>query len=324
MELDRKTKKGITPVIALVMLLLITVGITGVSYTWFGGLVSSQTKKPISIPPGGAYCSDGDIKIYALNNGDTTLTASDIIVAQVDGVDVKGTPFFGDMKSGLIAYWKFDEVGGTTVRDSSGNGNDGTLVGSPQWIAGRSRNALKFTVANQYVEKDWTDFSVSTLAIEFWMRPDVVSTGWRDLVGIRGHSDNTRFHLDSSDNSIIFYSVYGGASLDSNIIPDQGKWYHVTGTHDSGTTSKVYVNGVFRNSLNGGGSITATSLVVGSDTEIFNGAIDEVKIYNKAAGDVNIQPSSSGLVVNYPGTEGRHIVRVGTSSTVAEASVTCA
>ncbi|MBI2085404.1 MAG: hypothetical protein HYT71_02740 [Candidatus Aenigmarchaeota archaeon] len=37
--------KGVTPVIALVMLMLITVGIVGASATWFSGTFTSQTKK---------------------------------------------------------------------------------------------------------------------------------------------------------------------------------------------------------------------------------------------------------------------------------------
>ena len=40
-------------------------------------------------------------------------------------------------------------------------------------------------------------------------------------------------------------------------------------------------------------------------------------------GGVNIQPRQSGLVINYPGMEGRHTIRVGTSSTVAENTVVC-
>jgi len=85
--------------------------------------------------------------------------------------------------------------------------------------------------------------------MKFWMRPDIVSTGWRDIVGI-GDGDETRFHLDSGDNSIIWYSVYALGSIDSNVIPTAGKWYHVAGTHDSGTTAKVYINGELKNSGN--------------------------------------------------------------------------
>ncbi len=41
--------RGITPVIALVMLMLITVGMVGISYAWFSGLFSSQTSAAFSI-----------------------------------------------------------------------------------------------------------------------------------------------------------------------------------------------------------------------------------------------------------------------------------
>ncbi len=33
----------------------------------------------------------------------------------------------------LIAHYEFDETAGTTVEDSSGNGHDGTVVGTPHW-----------------------------------------------------------------------------------------------------------------------------------------------------------------------------------------------
>ena len=81
-------RKGITPVIALVMLMLITVGMVGIAYSWFSGLLTTQTEKGISIPPGGAYCAGGKISVLIQNNGATSnLADTDVIVAQVDGSD---------------------------------------------------------------------------------------------------------------------------------------------------------------------------------------------------------------------------------------------
>ena len=37
---------------------------------------------------------------------------------------------------GLAGYWRFAEGTGTTTADASGNGNTGTLVGSPSWVNG--------------------------------------------------------------------------------------------------------------------------------------------------------------------------------------------
>ena len=43
----------------------------------------------------------------------------------------------GQGAGSLVGWWKLDESSGTTAYDSSGLGNDGTLGGSPQWVAGK-------------------------------------------------------------------------------------------------------------------------------------------------------------------------------------------
>ncbi len=326
--------KAITPVIALVMLLLITVGIVGASYTWFGGLMSSQTKKSITIPPGGAYCADGDIKVYVLNNGDTTITASDIVVAQVDGVDVKGTPFFGDMRSGLVGYWKFDEAGGTTATDSSGvvPPNTGTLNGNPQRVVGKSRNALAFDGADDYVNAgNAASLRPAKITVAAWVRVASVPAEI-DFVSKYGIETAWTFFIVNAANQKIRFLVYNSlasAYATADSVVQIGRWYHVVGTYD-GSNVRVYVDGVLQA---GQGTLTGdirlspnTNVNIGRTTSgsyYFDGTIDEVKIYNKAAGDVNIQPGKSGLIVSYPGVEGKHIVRIATSSNAAEASVAC-
>ena len=80
--------KGITPVIALVMLILITIGVVGLFYGWSSGLFSTQTEKVINIPTGGATCKSGLVTVRIVNVGSTaTVTTSDIIVGQINGVE---------------------------------------------------------------------------------------------------------------------------------------------------------------------------------------------------------------------------------------------
>src|SRR3990170_5559751 len=47
----------------------------------------------------------------------------------------------GPADSGLIGYWKFEEGSGNAVKDSSVNGNDGTIVPAnvpePKWGTGK-------------------------------------------------------------------------------------------------------------------------------------------------------------------------------------------
>ena len=56
--------------------------------------------------------------------------------------------------SGLVAYYTFDEGSGTTADDSSGSGNNGTLVNGPTWNTADKKvgiGALSFDGVNDYV-----------------------------------------------------------------------------------------------------------------------------------------------------------------------------
>ncbi len=73
--------KAITPVIALVMLVLITVGMVGVAYTWFSGTISSQTSNTFKITP-----ISGN-KIMVTNIGSSDLDTNTLKIF-ADGGDV--------------------------------------------------------------------------------------------------------------------------------------------------------------------------------------------------------------------------------------------
>ena len=69
----------------------------------------------------------------------------------------------------LLGAWLLDEGSGNITADASGNGNDGTLMGSPNWVAGQSGGALEFTGSGTYVDcgNDET-LNVGTFSVSFW------------------------------------------------------------------------------------------------------------------------------------------------------------
>ncbi len=69
-----------------------------------------------------------DLRIYA-----KTLTAAE--VAEIYG---------------LVGHWKLDETSGTTVADSSGLGNNGTVTGTATWTAGARGNGFSADYTNGY------------------------------------------------------------------------------------------------------------------------------------------------------------------------------
>ncbi len=90
--------KGITPVIALVMLLLITVGMVGIAYAWFSGLIAGQTEKTFVIPTGGAYCIKvggvNTVFVMVRNTGATSnLQDEDFVYTKLDGSQLTAQNF---------------------------------------------------------------------------------------------------------------------------------------------------------------------------------------------------------------------------------------
>ncbi|MFH0889664.1 MAG: LamG domain-containing protein [Candidatus Aenigmatarchaeota archaeon] len=330
--------KAITPVISLIMLLLISVGLVGASYVWFSGFISSSTKKAITIMPGGAYCSNGDIRVYILNNGDTAITTQDILVAQVDGNSVLGTPFFGDMSSGLVGYWKFDEASGATAADSSGNGNNGNLMPScpdcPVQTAGLSKNALKFDGDNDYVSvgNPTSLQMVNNFVVMMWINLDAIQiNSFYDPIS-HGH-DSTRGWVWQGSGTALS-ALFGDGTLTAgptfSIDLRGAGWHHLTAVKSATDGVTLYLDGKRDNTMpSKTGSIVlfpGSNLEIGKDNNVdreAKGLIDDVKIYNRAVGDLDIQPSRSKLVVFYPAIAGRHTIRIATSSNAAETSVTC-
>lgn len=190
----------------------------------------------------------------------------------------------GDATScvGPIAEWKMDDGSGTTTNDTSGNGRNLSFTNSPTWTQGKFGKALDFD-NDDYASNDWADFSLGPQTIEFWMKADVINASWRDLVGTTLNTDSNRFHLQTGDNSIVFYSVLGACgTIDSDVVPVAGQWYHVAGTTD-GTTMKIYINGQQKKSAAcATASYTTTGIWVGGTTEDFDGQIDQVRVFSYA------------------------------------------
>ena len=313
-------QKGITPIISVILLLLVAISITGFAFIFFGRAAETASQQAetelehqaSAIGERFAIESADRNKVYIRNLGTGELKNLNFYVNDVqvnsnnpaippnaigevilddaqlamlpDPAELRVTSlgysdrinenFYGKY---TIAYWKFDEAGGGTVTDSSGNGNDGTISGSVGWPSGRYGTALDFDAADEFALKDWADFNIADYTIQFWMRADTVSAGWRDMVTIA--SESGRFHLDQPDNSIVWYDVDGTGSLDSNVVPVAGRWYHVTGTHQ-GNTIKIYVDGAPKSTKTAGASTGSSQLKVGTEAEIFDGQIDEVRILN--------------------------------------------
>ena len=81
----------------------------------------------------------------------------------------------------LVGHWKLDESSGTTALDSSGNGNDGAVIGA-QWQPGNGHigGALDFDGSTGYVEIPFSEslrlLNQGDLTLTAWFKTDVITS----------------------------------------------------------------------------------------------------------------------------------------------------
>src|SRR5262245_18765517 len=88
------------------------------------------------------------------------------------------------MWSNLVAAYGFNEGSGTTVTDSSGNNNTGTLRSGVTWhTVGKFGSALAFNSATGVLIPAAASLNLTTgMTLEAWVYPTTTPTGWRAIV----------------------------------------------------------------------------------------------------------------------------------------------
>jgi flagellin-like protein len=101
-------KKGITPIIAIIILLLITIALAGAAWAYLQGFLFSQIANSFRVPEGnGVYCTGantetGTINVLVVNTGyQSILTASDFATVDIDGIELMSSPLDPAINTGL-------------------------------------------------------------------------------------------------------------------------------------------------------------------------------------------------------------------------------
>jgi hypothetical protein len=189
----------------------------------------------------------------------------------------------------LVAHYAFD--GDAT--DSSGNGHDGTLVGTPTFVAGVKGQAIQLPgVQGSYVDLGTFDPSVMTgnkLTVSLWANWKGTTGLYQGLIAKRDTwSDTATMWQVEANNAAgnLTFSRYNSYPGSGNPILPVNEWAHVAVTFD-GTTARFYING--NQTGSGGfsfGPNKGASVHIGccdsNGGNPFNGAIDEVQLFNQA------------------------------------------
>ncbi|MBI2024747.1 MAG: LamG domain-containing protein, partial [Candidatus Harrisonbacteria bacterium] len=212
------------------------------------------------------------------------------------GTDLTIAPFV----RGMVGYWKFDELSGPFLEDSSGN-NTGTANGGAVFgSVGKVGRAVTFDGVNDYITmgNNSSLFPSSKIAIAFWTRLSLLPNGVADFTQHVAGGGSNVFIRTTSGNKINFSLIdgVGWKGVTSNTILTQNQWYHVVGNYDGGSI-KIYINGVSENTFPASGNINKgipfnyfnISGATGGTTARITGLIDDLRLYNRALTNSEIQ-----------------------------------
>jgi hypothetical protein len=220
----------------------------------------------------------------------------------------------------LVGWWKLDDGSGTTAVDSSGYGNDGTLMagtaGFPEWktTGGDFRigtGALEFHGGVAEDEGDFVDCGTSAIfditeniTFALWVKIDAFTMTYQ-YVFSKGLNYMILRANDTRYLRVVFNGLDVGAGGDAyyaggTTIPiDDGQWHHVAGSYDSSTgIVAFYTDGVLEESKISSGSIPTNdeSLCIGMrrTRKGTDAIIDDVRLYNHTLTAVEILSAMQG------------------------------
>ncbi len=212
----------------------------------------------------------------------------------------------------LVGWWTFDEGSGNVAHDFSGNGNDGSFNGDPQWVDGWLGGALEFDGSGDFLNcgNDGSLAFGDAVTMAVWIRVNAVGVDHK----IGGNQDDANggykmsmysnnkveFEIRTAGNSAVLNrDTAGGTEF------QVGTWYHVAGVYSlANGYIRTYVNGELDREM-------ATTQVLGvspgtlyigcepynTGGNNFNGAMDDLQLYNRALSAEEIQAIMEGLSV---------------------------
>ena len=219
-----------------------------------------------------------------------------------------GGPAGDPIDPAMMAWWKLDETSGATAVDSTGQGNDGTLKGTPAWVKGFKGSALKFSTSKDYVAINKLKYNSNRLpavTVTLWVR--TTNAGDQNLISF----DREQYWAIVINGAVagdgqIAWRVQtdtGAVGAPSAARVDDGNWHHVACLFDNGMLT-IYIDGGLNGTATGGrtfgtGVTRYGFLGVASQATTFDGTkvtgapfagdMDDVRIYSRALAKTEIE-----------------------------------
>jgi len=249
----------------------------------------AETSGTIALTPG---CYDLQVRFFENNGGDeVTLNWSSPSITKAAVPTTVMYPKYTPMPQ---INWRLDTGSGTVATDSSMNGFNGTMSGTPVWNTTAmcpftSAKSLHFDGVDDHILSPTftgADILQTNLSAAFWVKFTSSTAGMVLMDLSNGGTTGLVIRTGPTAGTLGFDTTGGtGTASYTPAAYNDGGWHHVLAIR-RGTNLKMYVDGV--NKLNytiTSGTTTFTTVDVGrraDGTNYFTGDIDQIKVWNEA------------------------------------------
>jgi len=217
----------------------------------------------------------------------------------------------------LQGYWMFDEGTETTVADSSGFGNHGTIIGATWTASGKFGNALEFDGTDDYIEINGYKgvLGAQSRTVTAWVKTgankhmDIISWG-NNSVGEQWLFSTMGVGSRSEPTGVLRLNVSSGYITGSKRVTND-QWHHITAVLENDGLADVsdvmlYVDGepdtatkIVAQAIH---TTIGTNVKIGASSDgtsrFFEGSIDSVRVYERALSGTEISDMSRGVLMD--------------------------
>jgi hypothetical protein len=147
-----------------------------------------------------------------------------------------------ELTDDLVLALSFEEGAGDKVKDMSEQGNDGKIVGNPNWIDGKLGGALYFD-GETYVVAPHIPFNEGSYTIQLWVKPEIVS----DEVVFSQYEQNAAnlsLHLRIQSSGVLLFGFYSNDLETPAVSVNRNEWRNLTFSFNAeDKMRKIYVDG---------------------------------------------------------------------------------
>lgn len=272
-------------------------GVLQSSVPWSGTPTATFTAQPLQI---GRY--DDYTNTFQGEMDDITLWNRELTSSEINYLKHRR---LAGSEDGLLAYYRFNESGGTVVTNSAGSNFFGTAINGPTRVASDAAvalepvaaNCLKFDGVNGYLQVPHAnELNAYPLTVSAWFRTEN-PTLFQCIANKYADASDNGWTLAVQNGKLRGFhrTISGIADITSAATVADGAWHHAAMIVDAAGLRLLLDGAVVATTGWTGTPSAPTStepLLIGryyNYTSRFQGALDEVRIWNRALSTSEIQ-----------------------------------